>query len=456
MNASANKTINAPSSEAAVDHRVKSLSGAGSAKYQDGYAFKIFKRADIQAASAIALHEAGIGVTLGVSQSNGSALSGARGGPIWDGNSAPFHNLMIPNSLEHYGSELWATHAKPSSDFTPLAQTNGHGIAPLLMTAEALFRFDRVEGRDSQPRVFAVSWKGDTKLEHFFPGSPDSFIHENALEELVRIKAIALHFPMPVRLDAIEFCQGENRSLSPWGDLFRRWLNSIVPLYAEVMNQAEAPSVLFMQTNTPTVFAQANGNEREQLRIARESDKSKVALVGPMYQYAFHEGSSSHLDDLSRMMRGEIAAIAHDRLVRQKLDWNPLWPIEGAVKRFDNIIIIPMQLPPGCSKLEFDDDMVHAVTNRGFTFSQTGGNSPNIQAVSISGKNVVVMLDALPTGENKTISYAIDNGANTPGWATGRGQLYAPDSRMSVWWPRGYRVSKYPRHYCVRFTEAVP
>jgi hypothetical protein len=432
---------------------------AATAQDGDGYVDDIYQRRDIITDAAVAVGSRSLEIYGCIGQSNAGSGSGPSGGPTWTDHRFSHHLLMAEGSPSVYGNlEVSTLGFRPPYDFAAYAQPAGYGQDPLGMALEALVQFERDAGVRNPARVGQVSWEGGQPLGNFFPGTASHWNHENMVYRLGQIKSFADKYPFDsVSLPAIVLIQGEAGPY-PYATTLESWIDDVLPLYKTPVAQSSTPKLLFMQINTGTSSGSNSGVELDQLAVAR-SRWPAVSLVGPMYQYPFWLPTSSngiHLSDLGRMMMGENIAIAIDRVVRRGLSWNPLWPLAGGVTRVNNVITIPMIGTAEASPLKFDDDWVQGVTNRGFVFSQTGGNSPVIQSVEISGSNVVVTLDVTPTGSSKKISYALANDTGTDGWATGRGQLYVSDQRTSVFYRRGFAVPSKVRHYCVRFQENVP
>lgn len=415
----------------------------------------VYQRRDIISDHVVALDDAGIRMTAMIGQSNAGAGSGAAGGPTFTPHAFPAWGLMLESGETSYGDHAdSASPYRPPYDLAPYAEPSGYGQAPVGMFLEAHLRFERDAGRRAAPRVCHTSWEGSQPITSFMPGSSGHYNHENLVLAVQRAAQFAAKYQRSFVLDAVVMIQGEAGPY-PYASAFGTWLDTVPALYAAAAGQTAAPRILWMQINTGSDQTASSGVEIDQLSVARARISPPFSLVGPMYAYPVSASDHIHLTDLGRMMMGEAIAVAHDRVVRQGAAWHPLWPVSGGVTRSGAVITIPMSLPPGTSALSIDNDWVQSVTNKGFVFSQTGGNSPTISGVTISGTNILVTLDVTPTGTSQRISYAISNDPNTSGWATGRGQIYAADSRKS-WANRlGYAVPDHVRHYCVRFSEDI-
>jgi hypothetical protein len=436
----------------------------GTMQDADGYTYDFYQQRTIFTRAGVAISARGIEGGIGVGQSHMGAASGPTGGPPWTSNLTPQHALMIENALEHEGGGLWSSFANPTDDFLPLAHPTGYGQSILAMTVDSVIAFERDSGVRNAAMPVVASWRGSTPIEDFFPASSGVYLYENAVEEIERMAEVAERYPLPFRLAWLLFIQGENNNSTAdtWETLFNSYIDTVVPDFAAAAGQSANPAILLVQTGTGTGVA-PNINCLGQLAVARSRGSPAVTLVGPMYQYKIHNGGTSgiqslvHIDDEGRMMLGEAAAIAYDYAVRRGIAWHALWPTAGGVTRVNNVITIPLELPPGCSELMLDTDYValSGVTTHGFAFSQTGGNSPVIQSVAIDGTDIVVTLDITPTGTSQTIDYAFGNDNADTGWMTGRGTVYSPDPRISVWYRRGFNVHVNPRHYLVRFRESI-
>jgi hypothetical protein len=428
----------------------------------DGYTCDIYQQSTFKTDTAVAINSRGIRGVIVIGQSHTSAASGPIGTVTSYNNKAPHHILMTSTALERWGDTNWSSIETPPDDFVPLIPRLNYGHCIVTCSAEALIAYERKEGARSPPRVYGISTRGGIAFEQFLPNTSGRYSYENALLDVSRMASCAKNYPMPFLLEFILIIHGENanESSESWASVATTLLDSAVSDYKEITGQEQDPHVIIVQTNTGTDATVANGNELSQIELART--RPDTYLAGPMYQYPFHnyEGgpgiySKIHIDNIGRLMLAEVIAIAQDCVGRRNISWNPLWPVLNGASRVGNVITIPMVLPPDCTTLFFDNDWVQNVTNKGFTFSQTGGNNPTIQSVEIDGTNIVITLDVAPTGTNKTISYAIQNDSYTDGWATGRGQLYTNDIRKSIYHDLGYNTFEYVRHYSVRFKETV-
>lgn len=424
------------------------------AQDRDLYVADVYQTRAATSFAAMAIESGGIEILIYIGQSNAVSVYGAPGGPLWSDHAFPHHALMPSTGCELIGNvDLAATANATLFDFAALAEPLGYGEAPIGMVTEAITRFERDAGLRNPARIAFASAEGSQPIENFFPGTSGHYIYENAIFMLGKIEQFAARYPGALRLGAIFFAEGETYSAN-WGTTFQSWIDTVVPNFRTAIGQSGSPPIIFAQINTASNSTTPSGVELQQLSVARSRTSPAVSLSGPMYQYQVSAVDNIHTNDIGRMLRGEIEAIVYDRVVRQGLAWNPLWPVAGGVTRSSNVITIPLTLPPGCASVAIDSDWVQSVTNKGFVFQQTGGNSPTISSVAISGTNIVVTLDVAPTGTAKKIRYAMANDANTSTWATGRGQIYSPDPRMSWAYRLGYAVPQHPRHYLVRFEES--
>lgn len=431
---------------------------------KDKTTFEIYQQKLRSSASAIAISSRGIRQWLGIGQSHMLETGGPGSAPTYTGNPFSKHVCMIENALTHQGTLLWSSYADPTNDIIPYAPSSGANLQSILaMAMIALTQFERDAGIENAVRVGTVSARGETAIEYFFPGSvvPPStsvYTHENAVEETARVADCASRYPiMTHSLDTLVFIQGENDNATgtPWNTQFEAFVDTdCVPAYVTASGVAVTPKIILMQTATASNDSTPNGNGLAQLAFAR-SRPTTTALAGPMYPYEMYAGTFIHIADFGRMRAGECIAIAALHM-EAGTPFNGLRPVAGGATRVNNVITIPMELPPECTALAFDTTTVgtSGVTNHGFVFSQTGGNSPVITNVAISGTDIVVTLDVTPTGTAMKIDYAVGNNTGTTGWATGRGTLYSEDPRESVFYRLGYTdLPNKVRHFCASFSE---
>jgi hypothetical protein len=319
-----------------------------------------------------------------------------------------------------------------------------------------MYALTQIERDDESPGAVHIAqtiWEGSQPIESLFPGAAGHWIAENMITQMGRIKKAAAAYPFALSYDASIIIQGENSS-PDWDLKLEDLVDDVLPLEAAALGVAAPPPTLFLQTNTDGDFPTPSTNVLQMVAVARRRSSPTLSLVGPMYQYPL-DGGNIHLTSLGRLMMGATVAHVHDHVVRQGLAWHPLWPVAGGVTRTGGVIRIPMELPPGTTELVFDDDWISGITDRGFAFRQTGGNSPVIQSVAIDGTEIVVTLDVEPTGTDKVIAIAMANDSGRAGWATGGCTIYAP-GRACPYHRMGHPTPERIRHYPVRCEEAVP
>lgn len=395
-----------------------------------------------------------------VAQSGGGAGSGPAGPlPLPYGHRA--HALMTG----WYGAYGDADHTASIAGYADLQPAAGpwlQAYAPGLALSDALADLDMQAGRRCPGYISWTSWEGSQPLQNFFPGTPGHWLHENAAAGVAAMIRSAAGY-RGADLAAVLLIQGEAGASSSYATMLASWIDTVAPLYAAAAGQSAIPHVLFRQTSIP---ANATGADPQavaqaQLAVARARLGSGVTMTGPMYHLPLHD--TLHADNVGRLIGAEQDAVALHHAVTLGQTWWPLWPVAGGATRSGAVIRLPMQLPPVATGLALDDDWVSPVPNRGLVYSDAGSGA-SIQSVALDGSDLVITLTANPgSAANKRISYALYQGVpveaqpgdGLPGWAGGRGQIYARTDIASPAWRRG-RIG-YPtiRLYSMAFQETV-
>jgi len=182
-------------------------------------------------------------------------------------------------------------------------------------------------------------------------------------------------------------------------------------------------------------------------------------LVMPKYCVDHNNVDGVHLTGIGHMQTAEYYLHAIYQDIYLGIPWKPLWP--EVVNRVGSTINITFNVPSGV--LAFDTTIVSDPGNYGFEFYPgTGGNSPTITGVTITGINTVqITLSATPTGSGCEVRYAytatnvglIPGGGGTtygagPNNGGARGNL-----RNTIPAPSNFGYTNY--HWCVQFSESV-
>lgn len=144
---------------------------------------------------------------------------------------------------------------------------------------------------------------------------------------------------------------------------------------------------------------------------AAEANPDKIALVGP--KYIFDYVDNYHMNNNSYRMLGEYYGKAFKKILVDNQPWVPFSP-KNIVRNGSNIYIsFNIPEPP----IVIDTTWVSLKTNYGFSFSQTGGNSPSISSVSIvpDYNDIKIALNTTPTGTSQKVRYAYTGAFDTPG-----------------------------------------
>lgn len=418
----------------------------------DGYTYDAMQLRGVVSNTAVAIERGTIDVHMMIGQS-WAGPGDQVGGPVMKENLFPRHVLQIGNYALDYGDSDNAYYGL-DRDLEPYNEkvATDFGASPMSLVLHAMTQADRDKGRRCLPRVGYTTWEGSQPLASFFPNASGHYNHENAIKALKRAKELSAPYVRPLRLASVVMIHGQNGP-DPYTATFTDWVQNVLPLYPAAIGQSELPPFAFFQTNHALDVVPTDRVVFDQLASARSWASPARSLGGPTYQYPLRD--TIHYNDYGKMMFADVCAYVLDYVVRQKVAWNPLWPVAGGLTRSGAVITIPLTLPPGALGLAFDDDWVQTVTNRGFKFLQTGGNCVSISSVSIVGNSIQITLSATPTGTSKKIQYAYDNNTGTANWSTGRGQVYATTDWQSLFHRRGYDVPPTVRHYLTRFEESV-
>lgn len=433
---------------------VRTASGAihASAQIAGGAVIDIYR--DLRAPrpeTAVMVDSAPIDAVIGYGQSNTGDVTD-QANPLGDG-PYPF-NLFYPGTHSAYGTSDNSATFEAATELRPYAVSK---FTPVSAMGTAIIAMAGLQRARPPVLVVGEAWEGGRNIADFLPGA-EAGGHWNHVNLLAMAAAMA-RCGAPYRetvIRAIVWGHGENATAGYQADL-EQLIDTIPAQVAAAAGQTVIPHVLLRQSNIGSTDAapQPQDTPLATLAVARDRLGAGVTLSGPMYHLPLWD--NIHLDTVGRMLLGDQEAHAYTEAVTRGSAWHPLWPLPGGVTRSGAVITLPMQLPPDADALMLDDDWVPAVDGRGFVYSDAGSGAA-VQSVAILGPNVIVTLTADPgAAADKRISYALFNSPVAPGFARGRGQLYARSRRRSAFRHLGFDQAPFDhiRHYSVKFQESL-
>jgi hypothetical protein len=295
---------------------------------------------------------------------------------------------------------------------------------------------------------------------------------EKAKAQLSRIVELYSQQGKRVVVACCDWISGENDSAG-WYALganpaatYYRWMREYsADLNAElgkITGQGEQIKLFFCQTQSATFYYQylsiANGFTAAngygslvrppdypaiasvQLQLARDFPESFV-LVGAKYHFDYATQRSNHLSAQGYRSWGYKRGEVFIREILKGEHWQP-FAMKKAFFKLPNVIQIDYDVMPGFGPLVLDPVNISNPGNMGFEFVADGGNQASIASVAIdtiSQTSVLITLNKVPTGLNKSITYAWNNAdASTYsdiGLQNGLGSL--PKSMGRTLGPRG-------------------
>ncbi len=404
-----------------------------------------------------------------IGRSGQSLAYGAEGNPIRHQVATNARALMLGSTVRS-GSGDGNVPLSPNLSLQPLAMTDtesiDYGYAAQIATNPAKL----------PPVVFFYhGWAGYSYL-NMCPGTPP---FQKGVDQLKRITKLARERGSSVIVPCVDWISGENDS-SAWttfgaNDAVRSatYKGYLLDYHAQINSQYKAITgqsqpivMIFCQTSSHVFYRKyvpANGVDYPTIAIVM-SDLARdypdrFILAGAKYHLPYGSDRSVHLNALGYERWGEKRGEIFKRSIVGGQPWKPLTALTAT--RSDKTITIGMDVmfPP----LRFDEAIVDPGA-RGFAFESTGGNSPTITSVAISGNSVVLTLSDTPTGTSNAVTYAWNNADPSvysevlqPGqYARGtgprigvRGQLSDSDPAISVY-------GNDMRNYAIHFKIAVP
>lgn len=361
------------------------------------------------------------------------------------------HNMFFPENYTAWGATDSVAAYAAVTELTPYQVTQ---FTPISALGTALVAQDHLNRREPSVVNLCHSWHGGQSIDKFLPDAPSGYYaYDNALAIAGALQRTGAVYRETV-IECLVWAQGENATAGYEADL-ERIIDEVAPAIAAAAGQDETPHVLLRQANMASDQAapQTEDSVLATLAVARDRLGSGVTMSGPMYQMPLYD--LIHIDNVGRMILGDQEAHAYHQALTVGEDWHPLWPVAGGVTRVGAVITVPLVMPSDAYELRWDDDWVPTVDDRGFVYSDDSSGA-SVASVEISGTDIIVTLTANPgAATGKTLSYAMFNSPEAPGWSRARGQLYAASRRKCAWHHLGFDQAPFEtlRHYCVRFTE---
>lgn len=152
-------------------------------------------------------------------------------------------------------------------------------------------------------------------------------------------------------------------------------------------------------------------------QLIAHNTNSNVTLVAPKYQYKYYD--NAHIKNLDQALHGEKYSQAINYEIQNEIKWEPVRPL-SFVKNGNKLIIkFVGSLLTEFSPLVFDDVTVNPISNRGFAYSDSSGNS--INNVEITNFDEVTITLNGEIGSNPIVAYAYHNGGGIGNQASGYG-----------------------------------
>lgn len=318
---------------------------------------------------------------------------------------------------------------------------------PGVTTAFALEAIARAHGESSPATFSRTDWQGSMPLTSFVRGTSN---WNNLMASISRAIVVSRSYGRDYQ-PSIVWVQGE---AGPDGRAaYASQLNALIDdARAEVRasQKKEMPWLIWQICYSQAVTRGVTLAHRD---VVRGRPDSNTVLVGPTYSMPFVnlEGDVIHYSTLGRMIQGELTALAL-RSVERTGTWQPL-DVRSIVRNGSSIVV---DFSNAGGPLAFDTDWVEAVSNFGFSFSDSA-SSAVVSGVSITGRNqITVTLSGVPTGSNKVLQYGLSAQAPADAkWSPYRGQVFAPSGERSPFAAMGYAIPSEIRYYLPIFEEAI-
>lgn len=356
----------------------------------------------------------------------GQSLSvGAQGTPVIS-IAQPYSNLTF-----HGGPRGWDGTAQDLGSFKPLVEDSvnpapdvgtNRGETPCSGAANFATTLAAVEnGQAPTDHVILASTAGHggwtiAQLKKGTSWYTDYFLgHVNAA------KAINSDYAV----HTVDWVQGENDSGG--GTTFAAYRGDLEQLQVDAEADIKAitgqTSPVFFLTYQTRALQTANPDPAlAQLDLAQKNDR--FFMVTPIYHMP-RDGDGTHLTATGYKWLGAYFGRAYKQLVIDGI--KPRWLNPVSATRRGTEVRIRFDVPVG--PMVLDTANIAAATDYGFAIQDTVG-AVGIEAVAIDGSDVVITLDAAPTGDS-TVRYALDYlgaGLSISNGASGNLRDSAPES----------------------------
>lgn len=266
----------------------------------------------------------------------------------------------------------------------------------------------------------------------------------NGLKELQRAIDIAASYGKTVRVSGITFTQGEADRLTDPAS----YKAALIQLAADY-NSIWAPYLPADNGSITLIVDQlmtaGSGVGSMISQVQWEACRDNDGLVMSTPKYFFTKVDSDHLLPAQYTILGEYQARVLAALDAGET-WQPTSPVSFTLT--DNLIDVVFHVPVGA--LVLDTTTLPAASNYGFAYTDDS-TSAAISSVELLTDNTVrIHLSAIPTGTNKTLSYAY-NGPGASNRAGAWGNLRDSCDDISI------HDDTFTLHnWCVIFSEVLP
>jgi hypothetical protein len=402
-----------------------------------------------------------------IGRSGQSLAYGAEGNPTRH-QVATNPRAMMLGSTVRSGSGDGNVPLVPDLDLQPLAMTDTESID---------YGYAAQISNESTPPVvfFYHGWAGYSLLNM----NPGTVPFGKGIAQLKRIVEIAKARGKKIIVPCVDWISGENDSASwttfgstdatrsaTYKNYLLNYHEQINQQYKVITGQAQSIKMVFCQTSSHVFYKKlvpSTGVDYPTIAIVM-SDLARdypdrFILAGAKYHLPYGSDRSVHLNALGYERWGEKRGEIFDQSVIGSTPWRPLTALAATMP---TTTTIKVEMDVMFAPLRFDPAIVDPGA-KGFAFESTGGNTPTIADVAISGNSVILTLSAAPTGTNKAVTYAWNNAdpsvyteTLTPGqYARGTGPTIGVRGQLSDSDPAISKYGNDMRNYAIHFRIPV-
>lgn len=271
----------------------------------------------------------------------------------------------------------------------------------------------------------STSWHGEYKISQLDKegGSPQ---YDVAVAQSRVYAAYSATDAKSFLAQVLCWVQGESDiTAGTSADEYLRRLNNLLADYQRDVGQDMPPVLVTYQTGSHTRRAPYYSSDIPHAQLAAANTNSSIFLACPTYIFRYNDDGVHMRANSYRWMGCYFGKAIFNILTKN--DWKPLQP--EAIYRNGRVVTVVMHVP--VAPLVIDTDSVSDPGNYGFEVWAQDGTQAAIEAVSVSGNRVTIVLKADP-GQRVTVKYAQGKKGNNAGPATGaRGNLRDSDTTLA-------------------------